>query len=183
MVFFGAGPAERSRRPTGRNKKNTLHTRGRQETNDTGHEQKVATTKKPRLTHCGPGPRCSLTSFPGRLFRLVFLFTAAPRGRSLTHCGPGRRCPPPVWCFFLLRPRPDRVVFFLLWPRPDAHSLTVGWGDFGKALVFFWLRPRRTRRASNIGSKKPPGPQQKKKHHFRRRPSKSQSFAKRNTDS
>ena len=53
---------------------------------------------------------------------------------------------------------------FLLWPRPDAHSLTVGWGDFGKArvvFVFFWLRPRRTRRANNkkclvyyIGSKK-----------------------------
>ena len=48
--------------------------------------------------------------------------------------------------FFLLRPRPDRGgVFFLLWPRPDAHSLTVGWGDFGKARVvfFFLLRPRR----------------------------------------
>ena len=76
----------------------------------------------------------------------VFFFAAAPRGRSLTHCGPG-------WCFplagvvffFLLRPRPDGVVlFFLLWPRPDAHSLTVGWGDFGKVRVvfFFLLWPR-----------------------------------------
>ena len=71
--------------------------------------------------------------------RCFFFFAAAPRGRSLTHCGPG-------WClplagmvfFFLLRPRPDRGgVFFLLWPRPDAHSLTVGWGDFGKVRVVF----------------------------------------------
>ena len=77
---------------------------------------------------------------------MFFFFAAAPRGRSLTHCGPG-------WClplagvvfFFLLRPRPDRGgVFFLLWPRPDAHSLTVGWGDFGKVRVvfFFLLWPR-----------------------------------------
>ena len=78
-----------------------------------------------------------------------FFFAAAPRGRSLTHCGPGWRCLPLAGavCFFLLRPRPDRGgVFFLLWPRPDAHSLTVGWGDFGKARVvffFFLLRPRR----------------------------------------
>ena len=77
----------------------------------------------------------------------VFFFAAAPRGRSLTHCGPGWRCLPlaGVVFLFLLRPRPDRGgVFFLLWPRPDAHSLTVGWGDFGKARVvfFFLLRPR-----------------------------------------
>ena len=60
-------------------------------------------------------------------------------------CGPGERHHPGCF-FFLLRPRPDRGgVFFLLWPRPDAHSLTVGWGDFGKARVvfFFLLRPRR----------------------------------------
>ena len=78
----------------------------------------------------------------------VFFFAAAPRGRSLTHCGPGWRCLPLAGAvfFFLLRPRPDRGgVFFLLWPRPDAHSLTVGWGDFGKARVvfLFLLRPRR----------------------------------------
>ena len=78
----------------------------------------------------------------------VFFFAAAPRGRSLTHCGPGWRCLSlaGVVILFLLRPRPDRGgVFFLLWPRPDAHSLTVGWGDFGKARVvfFFLLRPRR----------------------------------------
>ena len=79
---------------------------------------------------------------------VVFFFAAAPRGRSLTHCGPGWRCLPLAGAvfFFFLRPRPDRGgVFFLLWPRPDAHSLTVGWGDFGKARVVFFslLRPRR----------------------------------------
>ena len=76
----------------------------------------------------------------------VFFFAAAPRGRSLTHCGPG-------WClplagvvfFFCCGPaRTGVVFFFLLWPRPDAHSLTVGWGDFGKVRVvfFFLLWPR-----------------------------------------
>ena len=97
----------------------------------------------------------------------VFYFAAAPRGRSLTHCGPGWRClPSPGWCFFFfVRPRPDRggVFFLLLWPRPDAHSLTVGWGDFGKARVVFFLllRPRRVFLDNNkkclgyyIGSKK-----------------------------
>ena len=35
------------------------------------------------------------------------------------------------------------MFFFLLWPRPDAHSLTVGWGDFGKAgwCFFFCCGP------------------------------------------
>ena len=52
--------------------------------------------------------------------------------------------PPPrrggVLFFCLLRPRPDRCgAFVLLWPRPDAHSLTVGWGDFGKARVVFFF--------------------------------------------
>ena len=108
------------------------------------------------LTHFFSG-----ATFPGG----VFVFAAAPRGRSLTHCGPGRRCLPPGWCSFFAAapPGPGWCFFFLLWPRPDAHSLTVGWGDFGKALVFFFflLRPRRTRRANNkkclvyyIGSKK-----------------------------
>ena len=114
----------------------------------------------------------------------VFFFAAAPRGRSLTHCGPGWRCLPLAGAvfFFLLRPRPDRGgVFFLLWPRPDAHSLTVSWGDFGKARVvfFFLLRPRRVFLDNSkkclgyyIGSKKTrpghsfpclsPGPEQKK---------------------
>ena len=107
----------------------------------------------------------------------VFFFAAAPRGRSLTHCGPGWRCLPlPGWCFFfLLRPRPDRGggFLFLLWPRPDAHSLTVGWGDFGKARVvfFFLLWPRRVFLDNNkkclgyyIGSKKTRRGHSKKKN-------------------
>ena len=78
----------------------------------------------------------------------VFFFAAAPRGRSLTHCGPGWRCLPLAGVVFSFCCGPARtgvVFFFLLWPRPDAHSLTVGWGDFGKARVvfFFLLRPRR----------------------------------------
>ena len=121
-----------------------------------------------RLTHCGPGPRCSLTSFPGRLFRLVFFFCCG-QARTLTHSLRSWAAMPPAGVVFFFCCGPARtgvVFFFLLWPRPDAHSLTVGWGDFGKALVFlFLLRPRRTRRANNkkcrvyyIGSKKtPPG--------------------------
>ena len=96
----------------------------------------------------------------------VFFFAAAPRGRSLTHCGPGWRCLPlaGVVSFFCCGPARTGVVFFFwLWPRPDAHSLTVGWGDFGKARVvfFFLLRPRRVFLDNNkkclgyyIGSKK-----------------------------
>ena len=106
-----------------------------------------------------------------------FFFAAAPRGRSLSHCGPGWRClplagvvlfffaaapPGPGWCFFV----------FLLWPRPDAHSLTVGWGDFGKArVVFFLLQPRRVFLDNNkkclgyyIGSKKTRRGHSKKKN-------------------
>ena len=98
----------------------------------------------------------------------VFFFAAAPRGRSLTHCGPGWRCLPlagVVFVFFAAgRGRTGVVFFFLLWTRPDAHSLTVGWGDFGKARVVFFfllLRPRRVFLDNNkkclgyyIGSKK-----------------------------
>ena len=72
----------------------------------------------------------------------VFIFAAAPRGRSLTHCGPGWRCLPlaGVVFFFCCGPARTGVVFFvLLWPRPDSHSLTVGWGDFGKARVVFFF--------------------------------------------
>ena len=105
-VFFCSGPAERSRRPRVCNKKETLHTRGRQqkknlETNDTGHKQKGATTKpkKRRLTHW-PWTAMLTHFFSGATFPAGdFFFAAAPRG---------------------------------------AHSLTVGWGDFGKALVIFF---------------------------------------------
>ena len=72
-----------------------------------------------------------------------FFFAAAPRGRSLTHCGPGWRCLPLAGVVFLFfaaaPPGPGWCFFFLLWPRPDAHSLTVGWGDFGKARVVFFF--------------------------------------------
>ena len=46
-----------------------------------------------------------------------------------------------VFFFFCCGPARTGVVFFffLLWPRPDAHSLTVGWGDFGKARVVFFF--------------------------------------------
>ena len=73
--------------------------------------------------------------------RGVVFFLLRPRAdaHSLT-AGLGGAFPSPGWCFFLLRPRPDRGgVFFLLWPRPDAHSLTVGWGDFGKVRVVFFF--------------------------------------------
>ena len=73
----------------------------------------------------------------------VFFFAAAPRGRSLTHCGIGWRCLPlagVVFLFFCCGPaRTGVVFFFLLWARPGAHSLTVGWGDFGKARVVFFF--------------------------------------------
>ena len=108
----------------------------------------------------GPEPKKNTTQ------GVFFFFAAAPRGRSLTHCGPGWRCLPLAGVVFFFCCGPARtgvVFFFLLWPRPDAHSLTVGWGDFGKARVvfFFLLRPRRVFLDNNkkclgyyIGSKK-----------------------------
>ena len=108
---------------------------------------------------------------------VVFFFCCGPAW-TLTHSlRAGWRCLPLAGVvLFLLRPRPDRGgVFFLLWPRPDAHSLTVGWGDFGKARVvfFFLLRPRRVFLDNNkkclgyyIGSKKTRRGHSKKKHHF-----------------
>ena len=73
---------------------------------------------------------------------VCFFFCCGP-ARTLTHSLRAWMAMPPPRrgdVFFLLRPRPDRsVVFFLLWPRPDAHSLTVGWGDFGKARVVFFF--------------------------------------------
>ena len=108
---------------------------------------------------------------------VVFFFCRGP-ARTLTHSlWAGAISARPGWCFFfLLRPRPDRGgVLFLLWPRPDAHSLTVGWGDFGKARVvfFFLLRPRRVFLDNNknvwgttSGLKRPGEATAKKKHHF-----------------
>ena len=144
--FFCSGPAERSRRPTGRNKKHTLHTRGRQqttilETNDTGHEQKGPQQKNntDSLTAALDRDAHSLLfrgDFSGRARAGVF-FCCGP-ARTLTHSLRAWAAMPPAGVVFFFCCR-TRVVFFffLLWPRPDAHSLTVGWGDFGKARVVF----------------------------------------------
>ena len=115
---------------------------------------------------------------PGWCF---FFFCCGP-ARTLTHSVRAWVAMPPPRrgvFFFLLRPRPDRGVFFffLLWPRPDAHSLTVGWGDFGKArVVFFLLRPRRVFLDNSkkclgyyIGSKKTRRGHSKKKNTTSRR--------------
>ena len=118
---------------------------------------------------------------------VVFFFCCGP-SRTLTHSlRAWVAMPPPrrggVFFFCCGPARTGVVFFFLLWPRPDAHSLTVGWGDFGKARVVFvfLLRPRRVFLDNSkkclgyyIGSKKTwrghsfpclsPGPEQKKKH-------------------
>ena len=77
----------------------------------------------------------------------VFFFCCGP-ARTLTHSlRAWVAMPPPrrVVFFFVAAapPGPGWCFFFLLWPRPDAHSLTVGWGDFGKARVvlFFCCGP------------------------------------------
>ena len=109
-----------------------------------------------------PGPQ-QKTKIPW----VVFFFCCGP-ARTLTH--PLRAwvaMPPPrrggVFFFAAAPPGPGWCFVFLLWPRPDAHSLTVGWGDFGKARVVFCflLRPRRVFLDNNkkclgyyIGSKK-----------------------------
>ena len=99
----------------------------------------------------------------------VFFFCCCPARTG------GDASPSAGWClFFCCGPaRTGVVFFFLLWPRPDAHSLTVGWGDFGKARVvfFFLLRPRRAFLDNNkkclgyyIGSKKTRRGHSKKKN-------------------
>ena len=124
--------------------------------------------KKKGLTHCGPGPRCSLTSFPGRLFRPgpAGFFCCSP-ARTLTHSLQawaamppagvfvfffGAAPPGPGWLFFCCGPA--RTLTYSLWAV--ATSARPGWCFF-----CFFLRPRRTRRANNkkclvyyIGSKK-----------------------------
>ena len=108
-----------------------------------------------------------------------FFFCCGP-ARTLTHslrAGGASPSAGVVFFFFAAAPPgPGWVFFFLLWPRPDAHSLTVGWGDFGKARVvfFFLLRPRLVLLGNSkkclvcyIGSKKTRrGHNKKKKHHF-----------------
>ena len=107
----------------------------------------------------------------------VLFFAAALRGRSLTHCRPGWRCLPlarVVFVFFAAGRGRTGVVFFFFAVAPPGRSLTVGWGDFGKARVvffFFLLRPRRDFLDNNkkclgyyIGSKKTRRGHSKKKH-------------------
>ena len=97
------------------------------------------------LAPCRHGASPSLP-FPGagaKKTPWVVFFVCCGPARTLTHSLRAWVAMPPPrrgGVFFLLRPRPDRGgVFFLLWPRPDAHSLTVGWGDFGKARVVFFF--------------------------------------------
>ena len=131
-------------------------------------------SKKTRRGHSKKKITTSSRPGQGVFFLLWPLFARAPR-----HWFPGWRCLPlgGVVFFFCCGPaRTGVVFFFLLWPRPDAHSLTVGWGDFGKARVvffFFLLRPRRVFLDNNkkclgyyIGSKKTRRGHSKKKHHF-----------------
>ena len=72
----------------------------------------------------------------------VFFFCCGP-ARTLTHSLRAWVVPSPhrggVFFFCCGPARTGVVFFFLLWPRPDAHSLTVGWGDFGKVRVFFFF--------------------------------------------
>ena len=112
---------------------------------------------------------------------VVFFFFCCGPARTLTHSlRAWVAMPPPrrggVFFFAAAPPGPGWCFVSLLWPRPDAHSLTVGWGDFGKARVvfFFLLRPRRVFLDNSkkclgyyIGSKKTRRGHSKKKHHFR----------------
>ena len=113
-------------------------------------------------------------SFPGRLFRpgpAVFCFFCCGPARTL---GPGRRCLPPGWCFFCCCGPARTGVVFLFAVAPPGGSLThCRLGRFRQGpggVFFFWLRPRRTRRANSkkclvyyIGSKRPGGATAKKK--------------------
>ena len=170
--MFCSGPAERSRRPTGRNKKKHFAHPGTTatkllETNDTGHEQKGATKNKKNDSLKAALHRthffCEAT-FPAG----VFFFAAAPRGRSLTHCVPGPGCLPPgcfLFFFFAAAPPGPGWCFFFFAVAPPGRSLThCGLRRFRQGpggFFCFLLRPRRTRRANNkkclvyyIGSKK-----------------------------
>ena len=75
-----------------------------------------------------------------------FFFLLRPRAdaHSLT-AGLGGASPSPGWCFFLLRPRPDRGGVFFFAVAPPRRSLThCGLGRFrqGSGGVFFLLWPR-----------------------------------------
>ena len=121
-----------------------------------GPEQKKT---PPRVFFFGSGPgkgkgrRSPLAPARGQSKKktpwVVFFFFCCGPARMLTHSLRAWVAMPPPRrggvIFFAAAPPGPGWCFFLLWPRPDAHSLTVGWGDFGKARVvfFFLLRPRR----------------------------------------
>ena len=125
VLFFCSGPAERSRRPTGRNnKKNTLHTRGRQQKKfykpmTRGKKGPQQTKKHPagsRFCYCRkrPGGAAAKKKHHG----VVFFFCCGP-ARTLTHS---------LRAWAAMRPRPDRGgVFFCCGPaRTLTHSLWAG---------------------------------------------------------
>ena len=181
-VFFVA-PRWAQQKPNGaEQKKNTLHTRGRQQNKfqkpmTRGTSKKGPQQTKKRLTHCGPGPRCSLTSFPRRLFRLVLFFCCGP-ARTLTHSLRSWAAMPHHrgGAFFCCGPARTGVVFFFSVAPPGCSLTHCGLGRFRQGPgVFCLLRPRRTRRANNkkcllyyIGSKttRRGHSKKKKKHHF-----------------
>ena len=151
------------------------------ESNDTGHEQKGTTKIKKRLTHCGPGPRCSLTCFPGRLSgraRLVFFFCCGPAWTP-THSLPAWAAMPPagvVPFFFCCGPARTGVVcvcFFCCGPaRTLTHSLWAGAISARPGWCCFFLRcgpvepgePIRTNVwCTTSGLKRPGGATAKKK--------------------
>ena len=94
----------------------------------------------------------------------VFVFAAAPH--SLTAGLGGDASPSPGWCFFLLRPRPDRGGVFFFAVAPPGRSLTHGGlGRFRQGpggVFFFLLRPRRVW-GTTSGLKRPGGATAKKK--------------------
>ena len=87
------------------------------------------------------------------LFFLLWPRAGFQRGFSFPCLSPGpqpKKKTPWVVFFFCCGPARTLTHSLRAWvamppPRRDAHSLTVGWGDFGKARVvfFFLLRPRR----------------------------------------
>ena len=146
VVVFLLWPRRKVAAPNGaQQKKNFAHPETTAKTvvenKDTGHEQKGATTKKKTTHSLRPWTAMLTHFFSGATFPAGAFFFCCGPARTLTHPLRSWAAMPPagVVFFFLLRPRPDRGgFFFLLWPRPDAHSLTVRWGDFGKALVIFF---------------------------------------------
>ena len=143
-VSFRSGPGERQ----GKEKPRWAPARGQ--------SKKKKHTKK---THLGGVFFCSgpVPAPNGACPSPAFPRSKKNTSPSLAFPGAGAKKSTLGGVFFLLRPRADApspgcfsffaaaapgpgwCLFFLLWPRPDAHSLAVGWGDFGKARVVFFF--------------------------------------------